>query len=754
MKTLFVTLLFTAAVAAQPLTFSNETAISQARIGWASFSQYQVQTASDGTNQLIVWTEDRGLIGTRTQSVLRIYATRVDPQGHVLDIPNILADVGTVRRYLKAPGAIGVFWNGHEYVVVGPGKYARISAAGELLDPAPRTFTFTSHGIAELAWSGDRLLIVSAADTRPTAFYFSLYDASFNIVKGDTFLRNQSATPSEEPRLATNGKSFVMVTTDCQPACRTIADAIDDNGNVLHSGAVADAGSARPLVATDGRNYLILSSVYTTNDRYDFNGVLLDSLGGLIGNMPPLVRDNFASSATADLAWEGDGYQLVYRDLRYTSPAKDTLTNDLVALPLSGTAVAGTPTMIDSYGNQLALVAAGRPGARFALAGSNVMWSTYVPGSTWKGYAYSNNTTASFVLGQGVLQQENPAAATIGNVSLLAWREPVSDAKETYGVFAGRVDDRGHALDPAALPLGSSSCDSTFPQVTTSGRDFLVVWQEPNGIRAARVSPDGHLLDSTPIAISNNVLPGCDGVQPAVAWNGSSWLVAWIGPSGFSSGLNVVRVSPDGTILDPIPIDLGRGAYFSQLHAASDGTNFFLSWTVTNNGFTEAHGTRITGEGTLLDGSGFSLGLRQSSALFWNGRSYVLLSSQPDGLHAVRVTPSGQLLDFIAGQPGPAMKVPFDAATHNATCGAHGCFIYAISNGALVATRLDETATGISPTTTTLANPPADWKQVIPFGADLGQVAYLRLATEAPYAGVYHLFTRQLLPARGRAARP
>jgi hypothetical protein len=723
-KTILAMLLFAVTAGAQPLILSNEAGVSQPRIGIAASSIHSAQlAATDGTNELVLWADLRGtLTSDRTANASRFFATRVDADGHVLDVPNILIDIPTI---LITMNVIGAYWNGHEYVVVGPGTYVRISAAGELLDPVPRTFPFTAHfGATRLAWSGSRLLIVTYVVTDDVSeMRISVYDASFNVIRNDAVVRSQTGVKaSAGPFVATSGKSFVITSFYCAPVCNNdVLDVVDNDGNVLRAGAPATGVN---LLASDGRSYMLLGN--------DNRGQLLDNLGNLIGNVGPFASD--AGSGPAALAWEGDHYELVY-----------TSSHGLAALPVSG-AIPSSSTSLDSRSPSVfsTISAAGRPAARFALTDFN---------NDYEGYVYGSGATTTFTLGQGTLQQETPAAATIGNVSLLAWREPLSDARELYGVFAARVDSHGRPLDAAPLALGSVSCDATFPRIATSGHDYLVVWEDPNGIRAERISADGRLLDTTPVAISKNVITGCDGNQPAVVWNGSSYVIAWIGPFGAFTGLNAVRMQPDGTILDPTPIDLGRGTNFSLLHAAFDGTNAFLTWTISNNGAFEAHGTRITPDGTLLDGSGLSLGLKRSTALGFDGTNYILLSLDPDGLRSVRVTPGGQLLDFVAGLPAPAMKIPFDAATHDITCAADGCFIYAISNGALAATRFTETPAGLGVTTTTLANVPAVWKQVIPFGAGLDQVAYLRLATEQPYAGVHRLFTRQLLPARGRAVR-
>ena len=100
------------------------------------------------------------------------------------------------------------------------------------------------------------------------------------------------------------------------------------------------------------------------------------------------------------------------------------------------------------------------------------------------------------------------------------------------------------ASDPVYVDAAPWQSDA---QVAFDGTDYLVVWMDYRGyelgpdyadIYAARVTPDGTDLDPNgiPIAVRGGLLEG----QPAVAFDGTNYLVTWDQggyPDGRKAGL-------------------------------------------------------------------------------------------------------------------------------------------------------------------------------------------------------------------------
>lgn len=151
-------------------------------------------------------------------------------------------------------------------------------------------------------------------------------------------------------------------------------------------------------------------------------------------------------------------------------------------------------------------------------------------------------------------------------------------------------------------------------------------------IYAARLDASGALMDATPIIVTRAVQ---NQGMPEVAWNGTSWLVAYSGQSGLQCcpevGRYAVRIAADGTVLDPAPLTLATGSFADAAWPAalgSDGTNWLLVWTVNGNQVT---GMRIAPDGTVLDPAGVALYTGGSPGdfdiAFANGQYMVVWSS-------------------------------------------------------------------------------------------------------------------------------
>ena len=739
MKRFLIVLLFAVPAAAQPFVLAPQSPVSAPRMGLAPASYGTMRIASDGTNFLLVWSDDRASLPAHTDFLHRQYSTfmtRVDGQGNVLDVPNIA---------LPGFGEAWPFWDGREYVIAGSaGKYVRMSAAGEMLDPAPRTINSMPRGtIVNMVWSGERLLVAGRKYRVPDELYLTMYDRLFNVVRGE-FLFDSSQSSLGNMAMATNGRDFLIVRNPCDGNCSLNIAALDREGSVVRR-APPSLGYLYGVmaIASDGNGYLLVhdtpKSVY---GQWNYAADLVDASGNIHGSAGPFGPNNIVSfSPGFALAWEGDGYQFVYsRGTFDVVPGDDQYVLRAMTLDAAGKSPDYVGTALESLLHRpipTSVAAFGTPGKHLVMT---LGPDSYAPSDPvlWKGRIYDSPahyaTAPAFAVGQGVLPQESPASATAGDVSLLAWRE-ADKGNLPFALHAARVDSHGRTLDATPLQLASATCDGSTPRVATDGRDFLVAWQEPAGVKAMRIGRDGGLLDATPITIFTDDKQRCSATsRPAISWNGSDYLVAWAG-----AGVSAVRVGPDGTLRDAVPMRVASDDGLANANATSDGKDFFVAWETPQNA---AFGARVTAAGNASAAT--SLGVAHPSLILWTGMNYAVLSADSGGTRAVRVDRDGQLVD----------QQPFDfAATIDSRdaqggCDARGCYAYGLTDGIVIGTRIDETPSGLVATSTPLARTDGTWQQLIVFGPGRTQFAYL-----APYLGSYHLFTTQLLPARGRALR-
>jgi hypothetical protein len=171
--------------------------------------------------------------------------------------------------------------------------------------------------------------------------------------------------------------------------------------------------------------------------------------------------------------------------------------------------------------------------------------------------------------------------------------------------------------------IGPAAGNQTYPHIEKGGDMYLAVWIDDRtsipgdsadyatgrDIYAARLDADGVPIDTVPMVLCDDI---GDQFQPNASWNGSNWLVTWYswapivpGP-GYATGLQAVRVSPAGEVLDDPPFDpypnpIGGVDY---LCTASDGTDWvvFLSEEVYNGFDTDYYlrGARISNDGVPI----------------------------------------------------------------------------------------------------------------------------------------------------------
>lgn len=234
------------------------------------------------------------------------------------------------------------------------------------------------------------------------------------------------------------------------------------------------------------------------------------------------------------------------------------------------------------------------------LLGARVLWDGTIVDAT----------PLSLCALSGALQS-SPAVAGNGNNFLVVWRD--SRGTAIYGTL---VSLEGNVWPTSGFLVGDAANDQYTPAVAALGTKYLVVWQDYRNsatdadIYGARVTGDGLVLDpgGIPICIGLN-----SQFRPAVAANGTNFLVVW---ENFDAGGNDIfgaRLSPAGVVRDPNGFTIGRAAN-AQMNAAvtSVGGDFLVTWQDYRNCPTGAfaariHGTRVRDDGSVVEPDGTPL---------------------------------------------------------------------------------------------------------------------------------------------------
>lgn len=178
--------------------------------------------------------------------------------------------------------------------------------------------------------------------------------------------------------------------------------------------------------------------------------------------------------------------------------------------------------------------------------------------------------------------------ATDGNSFLMVSCRQSTDfpyPAELIGQLVGADREKigGEILIQAGVDTGNTGCRFTRPEITFDGSNYLVTYMGPeNGLRqilGRRISPVGVLLDSAPINISNS--SGTVPLAPAAAYTGNAHMVVWYDDDLAGNKLLLgTLVTPGGsvssvfTVFDDLdmlyPQQLNAFVYHPYIAVASD----------------------------------------------------------------------------------------------------------------------------------------------------------------------------------------
>jgi hypothetical protein len=273
--------------------------------------------------------------------------------------------------------------------------------------------------------------------------------------------------------------------------------------------------------------------------------------------------------------------------------------------------------------------------------------------------------------------QGYPAIAYDGYNYMVVWEDDRSGYPDIYGA---RVSSSGIILDSAGIAISTTYNAQWKPAIAFDGTNYFVVWSDFRDahytsrwdIYGARVSPSGSVLDTAGIPIAAT---GAYEGRPAVAFNGSDYLVVWE-EEGYWPHENIYgrRIDQSGIIIDTNAVAIST-AIDRQVHpaVASNGEDFLVVWRDERNGIDEIYGSRVTAEGVVLDSAGIPIstvhgGLWPSVA--FDGTNYLVVFQNATGIQYVQVAPAGIVLDTTkwVSPAGTNPKVSF--------CGSHYLVIW------------------------------------------------------------------------------
>ena len=523
---------------------------------------------------------------------------------------------------------------------------------------------YGAHTAPAVAWNGTNWLVVWG-ETFPgfegdTVVFGARVSGDGRLLDPLGITISKANILPANPAVASNGKDYLVVWNyfdmhtggDIHGARVTADGQVADKDEIV----ISTAGDQYyPAIAGGSDGYFVVWQVHITvssdldvyGTRVSNEGVVLDGDGFRISRAP-------GHQGSASVARGAGGFLVVWHDYPDEFPSRGA--------DIFGARVDRNGTVLDT--NAIAICIAPKHQFYPFVAGNStgylVVWEdrrNSTENTEEKDIYGTLVSSAGEVLNpQGIAistasgNQTNPSATAGANDFLVFWSDSQASQPGTYG---SRVSATGMVSNPDGVLVLSGAYAS---RAAASGDGFLVVWSGPgqvggSAILAARLNSRAEVMDPEPILMSGKAN---DQTSPAVAFNGTNWLVVWQDFRSFASARDIygVRIGPDGTALDTaaIPICTQPGYQFNPA-VASAGADYLVVWTDDRNfatNFDDIYGARVRGDGTVMDPGGIAIcaapGFQYNSAVTSDGTNYLVVW-QSGNIYAARVNKDGVVLE-------------------------------------------------------------------------------------------------------------
>ncbi len=556
---LLALLLGTAATPASASTIPTRWLPGDDAISPAYNNQQAPAIAQGGDKHLVVWEDSRAIAtgGTESETGRDIYAMRLDNAGNLLD-PTPFA----VTAAAGSQTSPKVAWNGTNWLVVyqgiGPngtgyydnGLYAvRVSPSGQVLDPRPIAFygTKPSGGSYWSVASDGNNWVVAVQGTSTSGDIVALRVSPDGVVLDPPTrtLVDSTYYMRSNIKLAYAGGVFLLTYDDQYLSGTNETDGLRFDGNLNLLGTSTQLLSvSASALASNGTDFYLVWNQQQPDYSMAVTGTRISAAGQKLDGAGDNISANNPNGSYDTIAAAWDGI-----NWKVTWGTNGTVRVARIStagqvLDPGGVAVLGPQTGL-SAGN--------------GTGGVQLVWSPYVnsdQGVVTASIPASSAAGPNRDVSIGAPLQLRPDIAASGSGFMVAH---FSSTGTGHRVLAQPLDTAGNptTASPVELDTGSLSSSLGPPAVAWNGSVYLLAWGRGDGVVAQRLDAAGNKVDAAPFV----VMPGAFG-PPDLDAIGDTFLVLGrkCGYSCEFIDLYGARVNGStGTVLDATPLALAGG---------------------------------------------------------------------------------------------------------------------------------------------------------------------------------------------------
>ncbi|HEY0155819.1 MAG TPA: hypothetical protein VGF28_00855 [Thermoanaerobaculia bacterium] len=601
------------------LPISPERPVSEAVPHVATGDQHTPVAASNGEISLVAWTDGRDRLTDR------VFATRVDAAGNVLDPAGIL---------LSSKGWVaGVVWNGTHFAVALADEGARVLAfvapdgtvAGKrILDVNGEWADATDGG------AGVRILFLKGGE-RPLA---SIIDGDGDVIARDLPLVGVDDR-GELAVAGSRGSEFlVLLRVQHIPSRVSAMVSVRIDGAQGQIVSRRDSGTSPDLTIYSNRETALEGGpagwllVTPDRDRKHLLAQRLDENGVASGAPLSLYEQepNTYLSTRVRIARESGGFTVIWS----TGQGNQPVYTHAAFVTDAGTANASR--RLDEW--------PGHRGDDIVSAGSLRLLVTSGSRTGFDADLFAQTlndnltATAPVAVAQSPTAQARVSTAAGANGYLTAWVEQGPD--RAVHLLVRRVAPDG-TLQGSPLEAGSGPAGTALQNVSavSNGSHYLVTWRHGTSLLGRRMAATGTWIDAAPFAIG-------EGWDVAAASNGTDAIAVWSAACDEEACLRSRRirlagdplVEPAVTLLPVLP---------QEIAVASNGSDYLAVWVdgsecmewCSDPERLQVLALRLRADATRLDTSplvlvGEDAQLRPTlPSVAWNGGRYLVAWSVP-----------------------------------------------------------------------------------------------------------------------------
>lgn len=408
------------------------------------------------------------------------------------------------------------------------------------------------------------------------------------------------------PVVSAVGSTWLVVWTDNWAGgyAQLTATRVSSSGTLLDpTGIVVAPSGSRGSVEVSGSSTDWL--VVWQSSSSDIQGVRVSSAGVVLDPTPLSLVATTDYEYRPSVASSGSGWFLVWEVSVRLSP-----TSAIRGLRLSSTAQPlGTPIALSNPGFWSANPQVAFNGSRYL-----VVWqTTEASGSVFdvRGTRVSADGTVLDPVALSICtaagNQREVTLAASGSSWLVAWTDERDGASKT-NLYGNVVSDSGTMSVTNGQLLVSSWGSAKLPAVAgVSSGGWFLVWEDGSStypdILGTRVGSDGRATGNH-VVFANH--PRSETAPWIASGAGGSLFVVW---EEVHKTLDIhgARVSSSGVNQDPAGLLLSKANNRQYVPAvAYDGMYYLVVWRDTREGEMDIYGTRVTNQGTVLDGAGLA----------------------------------------------------------------------------------------------------------------------------------------------------